>query len=82
LTARELGAGATANVTGTATAIAPVALNVIAPLYVPAARDPVATLTVRDPFPEPEAGLRESHGALSLAVQVRVPPPVLLMLSA
>ena len=33
-------------------------------------------------MPEPEAGDRVNHGALSLANQVSVPPPVLLMLSA
>jgi hypothetical protein len=31
------------------------------------------------PFPVPEAELSLSQAALSLAVQVRVPPPVLLM---
>jgi hypothetical protein len=33
------------------------------------------------PLPVPEAGLRVSHAALSLALQVKVPPPVLLMLT-
>src|SRR3977135_1272411 len=32
------------------------------------------------PFPVPEAGLRVNHVALSLALQLNVPPPVLLML--
>ncbi|BFU93626.1 MAG: hypothetical protein NTNFB02_03480 [Nitrospira sp.] len=36
---------------------------------------------VTAPFPVPEAGLRANQAALSLADQVRVPPPVLLMLS-
>jgi len=40
---------------------------------------PVATLAVTAPVPVPEAGLRDNHAALSLALQVRVPPPVLLM---
>jgi hypothetical protein len=43
--------------------------------------DPVDAFTVTDPFPVPEAELRDSQAALSVAVQMRVPPPVLLMLS-
>jgi hypothetical protein len=40
---------------------------------------PIATLTVTTPLPVPEAGFTVSHDALSLALQLRVPPPVLLM---
>ena len=40
---------------------------------------PVATLAVTTPVPVPEAGLRDNQVALSLADQLRVPPPVLLM---
>jgi hypothetical protein len=40
----------------------------------------VTALNVIMPLPVPEAGLRVSHVALSLAVHVRVPLPVLLML--
>ena len=40
---------------------------------------PVATLAVTAPLPVPEAGLRDNHAALSLALQLKVPPPVLLM---
>ena len=42
---------------------------------------PVVTVRVTAPLPEPEAGDRVNHAALSLADQVRVPPPVLVMLS-
>ena len=42
---------------------------------------PVVTVRVTAPLPEPEAGERVNHGALPLANQVNVPPPVLLMLS-
>ena len=38
-------------------------------------------MSVTAPLPVPEAGLRVSHAALSLADQLRVPPPVLLRLS-
>jgi hypothetical protein len=41
---------------------------------------PVLTVSVTAPFPVPEAGLSVNQAALSLADQVRVPPPVLLML--
>lgn len=34
------------------------------------------------PLPVPEAGARDNHAALSLAVQFIVPPPVLEMVSA
>ena len=40
---------------------------------------PVATLAVTAPLPVPEAGLRDNQAALSLALQLKVPPPVLLM---
>ena len=40
---------------------------------------PVVTLAVTVPVPVPEAGLRDNHAALSLADQLKVPPPVLLM---
>ena len=44
-------------------------------------RVPVAAVSVIVPFPVPEAGLTVNQAALSLADQVRVPPPVLLILS-
>ena len=40
---------------------------------------PVATLAVTVPLPVPEAGLSDNHVALSLVLQLKVPPPVLLM---
>ena len=40
---------------------------------------PVATLAVTAPLPVPEAGLSDNQAALSLADQLRVPPPALLM---
>jgi hypothetical protein len=74
-----VGAAVTVKVTGTETFVAPVAPSVMVALYVPAVREPVAAVTVIVPvFPVPEAGETVSHEALSLAVQVRVPPPVLL----
>ncbi|MBU6435713.1 MAG: hypothetical protein KJS98_20590 [Nitrospirae bacterium] len=43
---------------------------------------PVVTVAVTTPVPVPEAGLRDNQAALSLADQLRVPPPVLLMVKA
>jgi hypothetical protein len=40
----------------------------------------VVTVSATAPFPVPEAGISVSQGALSLAIQLSVPPPVLLML--
>ena len=40
----------------------------------------MVTLSVTAPFPIPEAGLSLNQAALSLAVQLSVPLPVLLML--
>ena len=67
-------------VTGTVTGVAPVADNVTRPLLLPTVKVPVAAVNVTAPFPVPEAGLSVNQAALSLADQVRVPPPVLLML--
>jgi hypothetical protein len=47
-----------------------------------AAVDPVAVATLAVTAPVPDAGLRESQAALSLALQLKVPPPVLLMVKA
>ena len=79
LNVMEVGGGATVNVTGTETLVAPVALRVMVALYVPAVRVPVATLAVSVPLPVPEDGLTVSQVALSVADQLSVPPPVLLM---
>ena len=43
----------------------------------PAVKVPVVTLTVTAPAPVPEAGLSDSHVVLLLALQIKVPPPVL-----
>jgi len=69
-------------VTGTETLVAPVALSVMVALWVPVVRDPVTAVRLTAPVLVPEAGLSVNHAALSLAVQVRVPPPVLLIVSA
>ena len=60
--------------------VAPVTEMVMEALYVPAVRAPVATVRVIVPFPVPDAGESVNQAALSLADQVKVPPPVLLML--
>lgn len=39
----------------------------------------VVTVIVTVPFPVPDAGESANHAALSLADQVNVPPPVLLI---
>ena len=72
----------TVKVTGTLTGVlvAPVALMVIVPLYVPAARPVMSTEAVSVEGAVPLVGLTVSHGALSLAVKLSVPAPVLLML--
>jgi hypothetical protein len=75
------GAVLTMKETGTVTGGTPVPpLTVTEPLWVPTVREPVTALSVTVPLPVPEAGLRVSHAVLSLALQVNVPPPVLLML--
>ena len=43
-------------------------------------RVPVATIRVTVPFPVPDAGESVSQAALSMAVQLSVLPPALLML--
>ena len=81
-TAGGTGAALTVKETGTVTGVTPVPpLSVTVPLWVPTARAPVAAVTVTRPFPVPEPGLRVNQAAVSLAVQVNVPPPVLLMVS-
>ena len=72
-------AALTVKVTGTVTVAAPVALRFMEPLYEPAVRVPVTTVTAMALLPVPDAVLKVSQGVLSLAVHVSVPPPVLLM---
>jgi hypothetical protein len=74
------GGAVTVKVTGTVMVVAPVALRVIVVLYVPAVREPVAAEREMVLLPVPDAGLTVSQVALSLADQVKVPPPVLLIL--
>ena len=71
----------TVKVTGTVMGVTPVPpLSVTVALLVPTDKEPVVAASVTLPLPVPEAGLRVSHVALSLALQFNVPPPVLLML--
>ena len=75
------GTAATVKETGTVMGVTPAPpLRVTVPLWVPTVREPVATLTVMLPLPVPEAELSPNHGVLSLALQLNVPPPVLLRL--
>jgi hypothetical protein len=45
------------------------------------AKVPVVALNVTVPFPVPEAGVSVNQAAFSLADQLSVPPPVLLMVT-
>jgi len=74
----------TVSVTGTLSGEldAPVALTVMVPLYVPAASPLILTEAVSVEGAVPLAGLTLSHEALSVAVQLNVPPLALLMLIA
>ena len=74
-------AALTVNVTGTETVVAPVALRLMKPVYVPAVSEPDTAVTVTVLLLVPEVDPKVSQVALSVADQVRVPPPVLLMLS-
>ncbi len=77
------GAGAVVIVSETITVcgvfVEPDAVIVIGVLTVPAVMPAVLTLTVMVPGPVPEAGLRLSQLALSVAVQLNVPLPELEM---
>ena len=74
------GAAVIVNVTGMETVVAPGALRVMEPVGGLVVSAPVVTLTVTVPLPVPEAGVTANHESVSLAVQLRVPPPVLLRL--
>lgn len=69
--------GFTMSVTGTVLVAAPAAVTVTAALYVPAARPLRFTEALIEPLFVPEAGLMVNQAALSVALQERVPPPVL-----
>ena len=72
----------TVKITGTETLVAPVALSVIVALWVPVVREPVTAVRVTVRGPVPDVELSVSQAALSLADQVNVPPPVLLIVRA
>ena len=55
-------------------------LSVTVPLWVPVVKVPVVALNVIVLVPVPATELSDNQAALSLAVQLKVPPPVLLML--
>jgi hypothetical protein len=75
-----VGAAAIVRATGMVLDGTPLAVTVMVAFTVPAARPAVFTFAVIVPLPEPDAGLNVSQEALSLADQLSVPPPVLLML--
>jgi len=77
-------AGVTVSVTGTCSVefVAPGAVRVIIAVYVFARSPEVFTLTVTTSVSlvvVPEVGLRPSQAAVSLAVQLKVAPPVFVM---
>ena len=74
-----IGGAVTVKVTGIETEVAPVAASIIVAVYVPVASVPKVVVTVAEPLPVPDAGESVNHAALSLADQVSVPPPVLLI---
>jgi hypothetical protein len=61
--------------------VAPVPATVIDELYVPAESPVTLAVTTSEPGPVPEAGETESHAAVLDAFQLKVPVPVLLMLT-
>ncbi len=77
ITGAAVEAAVTVSETGMVLLLAPVAATVTVPLYVPAARPARLTLAVIVPVLVPEAGVRVSQAALSPAVHVKVPEPVL-----
>ena len=76
------GAAVTVKETGIVTGVTPVPpVSVTVPLWVPTASEPVAALNVIVLLPVPEVELRANQPAFSLALQFKVPPPVLRILS-
>jgi hypothetical protein len=75
----EAAAAVTVTVTGMETLLAPEALTEMVPVWVPAASALVVAVTVIVPVLVPEAGLSRSHVAVVVAVQFKVPPPLLLI---
>jgi hypothetical protein len=78
---RIAGKVATVRVTETICEVTPAAEIVIVPLYVPAARPAGATDTVRGEGAVPDVGVTLNHEALKAALQVSVPPPLLVICS-
>ena len=79
-TASTGGAGFTVSETSTVFGepVAPAAVTVTCVVYVPGARPAIDGVTVMLPGAVPLCGLTESQGTDSLAVQSRLPPPVLV----
>ena len=76
------GAAVTVKETGIVTGVTPVPpLRVTVPVWLPVAKVPVVACNVTVPFPVPVPALRVNQPVVSLALQVKVPPPVLLILS-
>jgi len=75
------GAAVTVKETGIMMGVTPVPpLRVTAPVWVPGAKAPVVACKVTVPVPLPELVVRANQPVVSLALQFKVPPPVLLML--
>ena len=76
------GAAVTVKETGIVTGVTPVPpLRVIVPVWLPVAKVLVVACNVMVPLPMPEPVVRVNQPAFSLAVQFKVPPPVLLILT-
>ncbi len=80
LMAGGTGAAVTVKETGIVTGVTPVPpLRMTEPVWVPGAKAPVVACKVTVPLPLPVPALRVNQPVFSLAVQVKVPPPVLRM---
>ena len=79
-TASTGGAGFTVSATSTVLGepVAPAAVTVTCVVYVPGASPVIDGVTAMLPGAVPLCGLTDSHGTDSLAVQSRLPPPVLV----
>ena len=76
------GAAVTVKETGMVTGVTPVPpLRVTVPVWLPVAKVPVVACNVIVPLPVPEPVVRANQPMVSVALQVKVPPPVLLILS-
>ena len=76
------GAAVTVKETGIAMGVTPVPpLRVTVPVWLPTAKAPVVACTVIVPLPVPAPAVRVSQPEVSLALQVKVPPPVFRILS-